>query len=186
MVYTDEKGKEVSRVNITDDVDFNGNNPAETYEEDNKTFRYDVQVYLEGKALKDKNGENVTVIAFIGVKGDTNLDNIANAIDASYVLTYYAKIQTGSVPEETKLGHDDPYLDNLSAFLSDVDTNEYSPENWSVEKTSANNNNGKRTVNASDSSFILTYYAIRQTERDRESRDIWKQVVGADNIIDLE
>ena len=77
----------------------------------------------------------------------------------------------------------DFYLENLSAFLSDVDVNEYDPENWSVLKTNANKDNGKRAVDASDASFILSFYAFQQIDTAREPHDIWIEVLGKDNVI---
>ncbi len=86
-------------------------------------------------------------------------------------------MQTGESSETTILRHDDPYLDNLGAFLGDVDTNEYSPMNQATHKS-------VRKLDASDTSFILSYYAVTQTSYDPIPREIWKQVVGVDNIID--
>lgn len=86
-------------------------------------------------------------------------------------------MQTGESSETTILRHDDTYLDNLGAFLGDVDTNEYSPMNQATHKS-------VRKLDASDISFILSYYAVTQTSYDPIPREIWKQVVGVDNIID--
>ncbi len=176
-VYVDENGEEIDREDVTDDIDFNGNTPADTYRESNTSFRYEVPIYLEGELMMDENGEIATAVAYIGVKGDVNLDNHANAIDATLILAYYAKMQTGESSVTTILRHDDPYLDNLGAFLGDVDTNEYSPMNQATHKS-------VRKLDASDTSFILSYYAVTQTSHDPVPREIWKQVVGVDNIID--
>lgn len=61
--------------------------------------------------------------------GDPNADGTVNAIDASFVLTYYAKTSVGIDVECTE----------EQAFRSDIDRN--------------------GALNAIDASFILTYYA---------------------------
>ena len=170
-----------SEVAVTVDkalIGFNNATPQSTYKASNKSFKYDVPVYYNGAALTDKDGKPVTVTAYIGVKGDTDLDNVANASDASLVLKYYAEIQTGAAPESTKLiaNNNDANLENLSAFLSDVDKDEYDADNWKTDKTTANNNNGKRAVDASDASSILSFYAEQQVNVDRAAYDIWKQI----------
>ena len=62
-------------------------------------------------------------------------------------------------------------LDNLAAFLADVDTNEFDENNFAREKVN-------RTINALDASYILTFYAKQQTmDLDTPKYDIWMLVV---------
>ena len=153
--------------------------PASTYEKANTSFKYNVQVYYNGLALTNQNGNPITAIVYIGVKGDANLDNVADATDASTVLAYYAKVQTGTPAEEAIIySAEDKNLENLAAFLADVDMDEYSADNFKNGKTSANKDNGKRAVDASDASSILKFYATAQTERDRSAYDIWFDIFG--------
>ena len=58
-----------------------------------------------------------------------------------------------SVADVTSEGYN-VYLENLSNFLADVDhePDEFSDENWKKPRE-------ERTMNASDSSYILAYYA---------------------------
>ena len=123
-------------------------------------------------------GTPVTMTVYIGVKGDANLDNIADAKDASAVLAYYADVQTGKKPEDSSIsGNSDKALENLGAFLADVDMNENSADNFANEKTTANNKNGKRLVDAKDASTILNFYASKQTST-KDAYDIWKAILG--------
>ncbi len=146
-------------------------------------FKYDIPVYYGSMALTDKSGKALTVTAYIGVKGDATLNNTVDASDASAVLSYYASVQTnGNTGDTVKLQTTDTglqvsspidELDQLAAFLGDVNENEWSADNWKKRKT-------ERSLNASDASNILAYYAKRQSsDNDALSNsDIWNSVLG--------
>ena len=171
MAYVYSNGKTEIK-DITKDVDFNKATPASTYQRSNITFKYDVQLYLKGVKLVDKAGKAVTVPAYIGVKGDANLSNDVDALDASTVLGYYAKVQTSPTRDKSiKLSQDDVRLDGLAAFLADVNVDEFDKANFKREKTDLT-----RELDALDASFILTYYAKQQTSN-KEAWDIWNEVV---------
>ena len=141
--------------------------PSSQIGESNK---FDVTVYYAGKELllSNPNGDNAvfTVPAYIGVKGDADLNNVVNSSDASEVLRFYAANSAGklgsavlfrgydlSVSDSSDAGYD-VYMENLANFLADVDhePDEYSDDNWKKPRED-------RTMNSSDSSYILAYYA---------------------------
>ncbi len=141
--------------------------PHDVYDEDQKDFTYNIKVYYDGKPLIMKDGTQAGFKAFIGVKGDADLNNIADSVDASAVLNYYAQISTGGKPEETNILKEassvkdyDP--EELAAFLADVDKDVYSEENHIAKKS-------ERQIDSADASSILAYYSIMSTgETDRE------------------
>ena len=145
-------------------------------------FKYDVPVMYENTPLVNTKGEALTVPVYIGVKGDINLDNKVNAVDASTALSYYASYQTNGNSKTSVICQNDKNgltvtsptddLDQLAAFLGDVDTNEYDPANWKTTKAD-------RTVNAVDASYILSFYAEKQTTKDKTANDIWNDVLGS-------
>ncbi len=143
-------------------------------------FVYNVPVYNGDEVLLNQEGKALSVTAYIGVKGDVNLDSIVDGTDASEVLTYYAYASTDGTDKETlqlssskwvTSGYDD--LDDLAAFLADVDTNEWDEINWSVEKQN-------RKLDAADASAILTYYGYASAADgkygDWSSYDLWNEV----------
>ena len=186
-VYKDGKvevrsGLDMSRVNFgqaTPEKVYNTrtHNNAKTTIDD---FKYEVSVMYENMPLVNTSGEALTVPVYIGVKGDINLDNKVNAVDASTALSYYASYQTNGNTKESVICQNDTnglavtsptdMLDHFAAFLGDVDTNEYDPNNWKTMK-------GDRTVNAVDASYILSFYAEKQTT-DKSANDIWNDVLG--------
>ena len=143
--------------------------PHDVYDEDQKDFTYSIKAYYDGKPLMLKDGTHAGFTAYIGVKGDADLNNIADSVDASSVLNYYANISTGGKPEDTNLlaekvsgvpGYDP---EELAAFLADVDKDVYSEENYLTKKAD-------RNIDSSDASSILAYYSIMSTgETDREA-----------------
>ena len=155
-------------------------------------FKYEVPVIYGLMPLVNEDGDALTVTVYIGVKGDITLSNLADAVDASAVLSYYAACQTykSSTTTDSKeaakeaknkikctpdkgglaVSSADDILDHFAAFLGDVDQDEYDPKNWSYMKD-------ERTVNAVDASFILSYYATAQTSN-KQPAEIWNEVLG--------
>ena len=145
-------------------------NPNDIYREDEVDFTYEVQVYYDGELLTYQDGSPVEFKVYIGVKGDTNFDNLADANDASNDLVYYAQISTGGTPENTILTnrttdfvnvYPDLELDELAAFLGDVDKDVYDDDNWKTRKDG-------RLIDATDASSILVYYAEVSTGNDNK------------------
>ena len=157
--------------------------------EDGNQFAGQVQLYASkdiitqdgftvakaGDKIIDIDGKPVTATVYIGVKGDANLDMVCDAVDASIVLAWYAKGQTGQITDETSfapasnlLVKDNPELDNLAAFLADVD-NEGDDNNHIFTKT-------ERSLNSTDASKILVYYSKVQTGAE-PGKTTWKDIV---------
>ena len=137
-------------------------------------FVYDVDVFYNGEALKDKAGNAITFKAYIGVKGDSNLDGKADAKDASNALAYYAKVSTlaeGVDINTLKVcqNTEDADLDQLGAFLVDVDKDVYDADNWKTYKDG-------RVIDAKDASYVLAYYAQVSTGQD-DLQAAWNKVI---------
>ena len=148
--------------------------PMGAYREEQTNFTYIVDVLYGGKPLEFADGKPVTFKAYIGVKGDSNLDNKADAKDASNALAFYAKVSTKAAdvssdsirlnPDANAIINDNPDLDldQFGAFLVDVDKDVYDADNWKTTKSG-------RTIDAKDASWILKYYSIMSTgETDRQ------------------
>jgi hypothetical protein len=179
-----------------DGVNFNGNTPNKAYHDRfgtpavNETveasdFEYQIPVYIDDIALVDKDNKPLVMPAYIGVKGDTNLDFVVDGRDATATLSYYAKISTSAYSEDKTpispatfiKGADDP-LDDLAAFLSDVNTNEWNPDNWSYKRADTTN----RVIDGTDATAILTFYARQSAQDDpkynkMDDQQLWDTVV---------
>ncbi len=145
------------------------------YAKENITAADGTVVANAGDILKNLDGSSISVTAYIGVKGDADLDMKADSSDASVVLVWYAAMQTGKPASETQfstndiLVQSDPVLDDLAAFLCDVD-NENDSQNWKTRKPA-------RTIGSDDSSFILAYYGKVMTGS-TAGKDTWDVVLG--------
>ena len=187
-----EDGYEVERPVVDDElINFNGATPESEYNARTHTpkqttiedFKYDVPVYYGTMQLVDKDGKPLTVPAYIGVKGDATLDNMVDSVDASAVLRYYASVSTNDrtvydvTLQSTKAGLEvsspKDELDELAAFLADVNTNEWSADNWKTKK------DGRR-IDSNDASKILAFYARRSSAdyNNVSNFDIWNEVLG--------
>ncbi|MDE6665052.1 MAG: cellulose-binding protein CttA-related protein, partial [Ruminococcus sp.] len=166
-------------------ITFNGATPASVYNKANTTFKYEVPVFYnfgtdgedDIRPILDADKNQVFITVYIGVKGDVNLDNLADSVDSSQIQLYYAKISAGTVSgeytsENTKLSLTNPIVDSptsiyddFAAFLGDVDVNEWSETNWKVRK-------GNRLLDAVDATQIRVYYA-RVSALGEEPYDAW-------------
>ena len=176
--YTD--GTKTEQRVSADDINFGTATPSNTYKKDSTDFKYAVQVFVKDKALVDEDGKNITVDAYIGVRGDADLNSIVNAVDASTVLNYYATLSTNGTPYSTKLSDSKlvtsprSIYDEFAAFLCDVQ-HDVSFDN--LTKKGARN----KTINAVDASAILQYYARRQTVTDKTDAEIWAEIDNTTN-----
>ena len=185
----DEPGEQVDILNAVEFKDV----PADVFADINKngvaSFASQIPVYAKeaitaadgtvvanaGDVLKRIDGSKISVTAYIGVKGDADLDMTADSSDASKILTWYGKMQTGADAATTQfssndvLVQSDPMLDELAAFLCDVD-NENDSQNWKLRKP-------ERTIAADDASFILGYYGKVMTGSEA-GRDTWNGALG--------
>ena len=201
-VTTDEEGNVVSVGDpVEEDIDianigFGDATPENTYVADRTDgFDYDVTLTYEGEditapdgtvllangaVLANEAGEKITVKAYIGVKGDANLDNKVDATDASAVLTYYANLLTGKSADEvvlstSQLAKNDAVYEQFAAFLVDV--------NASLSDRALTKADRDKDINAIDASYILTFFADRAaTENEKYNtltdKELWDLVLG--------
>ena len=169
-----EAGAEPATIDIT----FGDATPATVFNK--STNKYDVQLYVNGTPLTsseelgiDEAGNPIykpmTVTAYIGVKGDADLNNTVDANDASNILTYYAQKQTG-VANSVLYSAEDENLEQLACFLADTDKDVYSEGNWNTDKAN-------RNIDANDASNILTFYSYVQTGSS-DAKNNWDTIIG--------
>ncbi|MBO7473742.1 MAG: cellulose-binding protein CttA-related protein [Ruminococcus sp.] len=181
--YTDADGNKVNSKEIdkiedvsADRISFGDATPANTYKADNTNFRYDVNIYVDGKAVKEAVGVPATIRAYIGVKGDANLDGFADAVDASQVLRYYTLLSGGKTAYEVNLSQSklatNPRneYEEFAAFLCDVNPDADPPVTRLARK-------GDRIVDAVDSSQILRFYTLRSNEdnNSKSNKELWTE-----------
>ena len=174
--YTDENGTVIitnvlsdEKTDITAELTFGDATPANTYKAVENQFLYRVPVYYNGAVAKDDNGNDLTVTAYIGLKGDTDLNNIVDGRDATATLSYFAKISTEDLtaantalsPSELVSGNAESVYDDFAAFLSDVKVDD-------GNKMSRFATKGERLVDGRDASSILSYFAKSSTEEYKE------------------
>lgn len=153
----------------------------EAYREEQTNFTYIVDVLYDGQPLVDADGKPMTFKAYIGVKGDSNLDNKADAKDASNALAFYSKasvMQEGESSDNIRLNPDandiinnnpDLDLDQFGAFLVDVDQDVYDLDNWKTKKSG-------RVIDAKDASAILAFYSKMSTSA-TDAQETWNEVL---------
>ncbi len=167
-----------------EEVNSKADNPEEAYDVNNTTFKYTVNVFYNGKPLVNADEDAVAITVYIGVKGDTNLDNMSDARDASNVLAYYANASTldeGETVEDIRMSpencepvNNNPELDTLCAFLADVDLDVYSKDNWGKTKSD-------RIIDATDATWILSYYSYMSTVEDAIPHEGWNYSLESKN-----
>ena len=117
-----------------------------------------------------------TIRAYIGVKGDANLDGFADAVDASQVLRYYTLLSGGKTAYEVNLSQSklatNPRneYEEFAAFLCDVNPDADPPVTRLARK-------GDRIVDAVDSSQILRFYTLRSNEdnNSKSNKELWTE-----------
>jgi len=184
-----DDGHKEEEVVDTDKINFNNVTPESAYNSvphvvgvgSIKDFQYSISVYYGTEALVDENHNELSITAYIGVKGDVTLNNIVDSVDSSIALRYYSVLSTGGNVNEVKAqscenkgcykvsSGTDP-LDQLAAFLGDVTEDEYSIINWKTAKSS-------RVIDAVDASRMLSFYAKRSTRgASVTNQSIWQEV----------
>ena len=188
--------------NVTDKVGFGSQTPANVFVKGDYKFSHEIALYATedivvdenvitkaGEVLKSGDDTEAITIAYVGVKGDGDLNYMADAKDASLVLVWYAKMSTMDDPEaranEVFSNSDqitdfdengervirenyDKTLDQFAAFLCDVD-NENADDNWyALKKT--------RKIDAKDTSFILVMYSATSTGTE-PNRQSWNETL---------
>ena len=206
-VYINEKeeviGEDVitagTPIEITDKVNFGEQTPANVFVYGDYEFAHKLNLYATedimdgarkvlsaGDKLVKYNGEDLGIVAYVGVKGDGDLNYMADAKDASLVLRWYSKMSVLEDPEETVFSNSDQIteldadgkrvekaehdkmLDQFAAFLCDVD-NENAADNWYALKPA-------RMIDAKDASFILKMYSKASTGTE-PNRETWNDVL---------
>ena len=169
---------EVEIEDISGLVDFGDATPANTFNVENTTFRYDVPLSYFGDALLDEDGNAITAEAYIGKRGDVTLDNIITVSDATYMLTAYTKINavTGAVDANTVLFTRDvltkdpaSVLDQFAAFLGDVDCN--ITDNFQATKD-------QRAIIATDATYILSASVKLNSNYTGTEKALWEEILG--------
>ncbi len=110
--------------------------------------------------------KNADVKIFVGVKGDANLDSVANANDAAEVLVYAAT--KGANGSATLYSDEDVALETLAYFLADVD--------GESRDCGADGSD----LNALDAAGILVFAAKKGANPGRPVADLWKEVLYVD------
>ena len=165
-----------SKITFEDTVN-GGSTPMDAYRKSQTDFTYKLNVFYDGKPLYLEDGTRAVVTAYIGVKGDSDLNNKVDSSDATNVLAYYAIIQTGGVAEETRITPAEneivnahPELDVLGKFLVDVDLDCYSKNNWNLKHN--------RKIDSSDASWVLVFYANEMTGMAGQAYENWIATLG--------
>lgn len=155
VTYTETDASGVQKieenVDITRLVDCYGATPELLYNNQAQNGYFSSEkmpLYFNGTLLKWKDtNENVTQNILIGKKGDINYDGSVDTMDAYYALLYYASISAGF---DAKLYNGDstnPYMENLTFFLADIDT------------CSKNGESDSKRIDTTDAYYLLLYYA---------------------------
>ncbi len=131
-VQTPERDEEGNRIVEVNEVDISAScyaSPSELSEAFAESERANIAIY----PLNAKSSLGNYVIEYFPYLGNVFFDSSVDAIDASYVLSYYSKQSTGQVVELTE----------TEMRCADIDRN--------------------GSVNAIDASYILSYYAQKAT-----------------------
>jgi len=126
-------------------------NPQAVYEAAGEAYvAADLQVYYDGQAL-----EGVTAKAYIGVKGDADLNGVVNAEDAAKVLIYAAAKGAGKEAYLVDAVETDDTLEAFAYFLADTDGE--STDNGATSGIAGATN--ASAVDSIDAANILVYAA---------------------------
>jgi hypothetical protein len=171
-----------TKITFADTVN-GGGTPMEAYRTSETDFTYELNVFYNGQPLYYEDGTQVVATAYIGVKGDSDLSNAVDASDATNALAFYAKVMTGGVKAATPVAPETsneafiahPELQELAAFLVDVDKDCYDKGNWKLTRADED-----RIIDASDASSILKFYANVMTGAFAEdnAHENWIDVLG--------
>ena len=171
-------------VDITAELTFGDATPANTYKAVENKFDYEIPVYYNNATLKDAEGNDATVTVYIGLKGDTDLNNIVDGRDATATLTYYAKTSTDGQnattvalsPSTLVGGNPESVYDDFAGFLSDVKVDAGKELTRFAKK-------GERLIDGRDATAILTFYAKSSVDQYKdmaanEPNKLWDIVTG--------
>ncbi|OPZ20263.1 MAG: hypothetical protein BWZ04_01947 [Firmicutes bacterium ADurb.BinA205] len=171
-------------VDITAELTFGAATPANTYKAVENKFDYEIPVYYNNATLKDAEGNDATVTVYIGLKGDTDLNNIVDGRDATATLTYYAATSTDGKDATTVAlspstlvgGNPESVYDDFAGFLSDVKVDAGKELTRFAKKA-------ERLIDGRDASSILTFYTKSSVDQYKdmaanEPNKLWDIVTG--------
>ena len=130
--------------------------PAKTFQKG--TNKYELEVFLKGKSLSTK------AVAYIGVRGDANLDYEVDSKDAIKVLQYYADGIADTSKTPVLYDSKDANLEKLAKILGNADL-----DGKSMTDVSVLDANG--VIDTKDAIRILQYFADTITAGDKAT---WK------------
>jgi hypothetical protein len=141
-----------------------GNASKVTYRYNGKTVAGPKNVFTKGthKYVLDMmyNGTKVgTLTAFIGVKGDADLDDEAKAEDATVELIAYAQVLNG---DKGSLGHSGDE-ETLAIFLADIN----GPVKYTASEVNIKN------ITSEDATATLIYYAYMMNDGAAKWKNCW-------------
>ena len=126
-------------------------NPKAVYEESGEAYvATDLEVFYNGEAT------GKTAKAYIGVKGDADLNGVADASDAASILIYAAAIGAGEDAKLLTAVEADDTLEAFAYFLADTDGE--SRDHGAT--TGIAGTTGASPLNATDAANVLIYSAI--------------------------
>jgi hypothetical protein len=100
---------------VTAYEDIEGLSPALIYEEEGAPYTItDLYVFYKGELV-----EGAVAKAYIGVKGDADLDGTVNSVDAAAMLVYAAEVGSGNADAQIYATTNET-LENFVYFLADV------------------------------------------------------------------
>ncbi len=173
LTVTEDGEAAANGVNVLDKMSF-GLTSAGPTEGLTPAMIFENRFFLDGYAEQSlyiyytpENGEPVLISstvakAFVGVKGDANLNGEADAKDAAAVLVYAAEIGSGNVAA-TLTGVQQTLLENFAFFLADVDTEDktHDPAN----------------LDSKDAAKINIYATYRGTGDTRPAAEVWDEIL---------
>ena len=179
-----------------------------------KQFEYDVPVISahairdnnpggkrmigSNKQLLDKNGKPLTIKAYIGLKGDANLDGRLTTVDATLTFKFVGALnKQGTDPLAIQLSNsvlakkvdsedeakfiDDPsgIYDNFAAFLADAKVENSFAAPWRVGKNDRVETTKYRRYQTTDASYILRAAMLIGTEEYQNNHEaMWNTISG--------
>ena len=148
------------------------------------------------KQLLDKNGKPLTIKAYIGLKGDANLDGRLTTVDATLTFKFVGALnKQGADPLAIQLSNsvlakkvddesnfvDDPsgIYDNFAAFLADAKVENSFAAPWRVGKNDRVETTKYRRYQTTDASYILRAAMLIGTEEYQNNHEaMWNTISG--------
>ena len=127
-------------------------------------FKYEIPLMYGANPLINSDKEIINITAYIGLKGDFNLDLKVNYSD--YILVFRKVNGVGSF--EIGFNYEGNEIENLASFLCDVTENEYGINNW---------NKTERTLKYIDAQIIMEFFFAKMKDNNIEDNELWNKVL---------